>query len=421
MKFFHPSRINSFFEKHDVNSIFQEMTSALIGLFAGLFAYEKRAEFFGLLGVEGGKPFSWSWPESWARPENKTFFTSMLVFFLIVAIVKLLLYLRFLDLNSLSVKISKKSSRFDVNGILQEIATVILGMTLGIFSSPVTQSTWMGLGSREDYPNPIPGAIVILVCLVLKLLLYSKALNFNSLTSKKREKIVNPAALGLFLQKSDWNIAMKELCSALIGIGIGLYLYQSNLIFLPVKAWEAASNVVSQIDEKIGSPLKSIGEKTGWKNYTDPLARATRQAAQTARKINEMKLIPEIKEENKKYWIIGLVIVIVCVALKLMMYMAFLNFNRIRDSIFSTRGSYLQTTGRDYNGVVDEVVMFLLTSLLGIMIDPIYNNFRGNTTEYPYGYWSLFFLIFLILTKLMLALEILDFQRTTVKKSSKRR
>ncbi|NUM33309.1 MAG: hypothetical protein HUU50_02095 [Candidatus Brocadiae bacterium] len=421
MKFFYPSRMENFFVKHDMNQVFQEVTSALIGVFAGLYAYEKREEFFGLLGVEGGKPFSLSWPEAWTRPENKTFFTYLLVFFLFLLLIKLLLYLRFLDLNSLSLKKGKKSAFLDINSILQEITTVVLGMTFGIFSSPVTKSTWLGMGSRQDYPNPIPGAVVIFICLILKLLLYSKTINLNSLTSKKNGKIVAPEALGIFLQKADWNIAMKEVLSTLIGIGFGLYLYQSNLIFLPGEMMKDLSNALSQLDQKIGSPARKIGNTFGLKKYTDQLSRSTGEISRTAEQVRKVKLVPEIKEENKKYWIVGLIVVIASILLKWMMYMAILNFNKIRDSFFSTRGAYRQSMGKDYNGIVDETVVFLITSLLGVMADPIYNNLRGNQAQYPYGYWSLFFLIFLILVKLMLVMEILDFQRSSGTQALKRK
>ena len=46
---------------------------------------------------------------------------------------------------------------------------------------------------------------------------------------------------------------MKEVLSTLIGIGVGLYLYESNLIFLPGQFIEKASDVLSGINETIAT------------------------------------------------------------------------------------------------------------------------------------------------------------------------
>ncbi|HON45444.1 MAG TPA: hypothetical protein PLR86_08900, partial [Planctomycetota bacterium] len=114
-------------------------------------------------------------------------------------------------------------------------------------------------------------------------------------------------------------------------------------------------------------------------------------------------------------WTIGLIVVIVCLIFKILMYNRRFNFNELRNAIFGKRGR-AELPSADRNEVIDEINMFLLTSLLGVMIDPLFANLKGMKTPYPYGYLSLVILIILTLIKIGFILDVLDFNPRSARK-----
>jgi len=414
MKFFYPSRAYTFFDRHGINNLFQEASSVLIGITAGFYSFEKREEFLGLLGMPEGRPFEMRWPGSWTTPKNINFFHTCLYIFIAIVIIKLLIYLRILDLDRLFGYKSKRKTWIDLNGILQEILTIIIGITIGIFSAPITKTSWFGLSSSEQFVNPKPGIITVVVCLLLKLFINAKALNPNAMFFRNG-KVFQPWETSNYLQKADWNNTMKEVLSTLIGIGVGLYLYESNLIFLPGQFIEKASDVLSGINETIATPGREIGRTVGVSKVTDPIFDITNEATKITKDISKIQWVPDMTEHDKKYWTIGLIVVIVCLIFKILMYNRRFNFNELRNAIFGKRGR-AELPSADRNEVIDEINMFLLTSLLGVMIDPLFANLKGMKTPYPYGYLSLVILIILTLIKIGFILDVLDFNPRSARK-----
>ena len=420
MTYFYPSQMKAFLQKHNLNSLAHELGSMILGLFVGLYAYEKREQIFGLFGLEGGKPFSFSWPASWLKAENQFYFHVGIVIVLMVVCLKLLLYFRAIDINRLfSSRLSKKKV-FDVNGIGQELCTLAISAIVGIFSTPVTQRVgFLGIDFTEKstYPDPLPGIIVVSICLVLKLFLYSRALNFNAFFYRRRKvRLLNFNKLTVLFSKADWNAPINEFLSLLIGIGIGLYLYQSNMIFLPEQALGPYWKVVTGIGNKAinwglqqNKEVRSI-TKIWQQVHGEPPGKP-------------IKVIPDSFSEKEKrpYWIAGLIIVIISIMSKLAMYLGFFTWNGLRDSIFSIPVGKSPPRKRDYNGLVDEILMLSISTILGVLASPILSNLQGHATPYPYGGMGMYLLILLLFCKLAMFLTILDFNGRPVAARKRRR
>ena len=397
MAFFHPARIKEFFTRHNLNNLFHEIGATILGMLLGLYAYEKRDEIFGLLGMEGGKPFTFNFPESWTRPENRGFFIAGIVLAAIILLIKLLLYFRWIDLNRWFSNRRAKGRGVDVNGIIQELCTLIMGTVFGLFSSPVSKRVGL-VFEKAEYPDPVPGIIVLAVCLVVKLLLYSQTLNFNLASGKKgkRAKIFAPGALATFFGKVDWNDPIKNLLSVLIGVGIGLYLYQSNLIFVFEEQYRAIKSKASEVMPVV---QRLLGPK---------------HAKEAAAIKKSVSLMPASVSEKEKrpYWIAGLIMVVGAALLKLLMYLAILNWNAIRDGIFGNKGSTKgRSPGRDYNGIIDEILMLFLSMIMGVLATPLFNNLRGQATPYPYGGVGVALLALLVVIKVLFMFGVFDFNK----------
>ena len=167
---YRPGKFSHSLFKHDWNRLLQEITTVLIGVGVGLYLYETQI-FNNILGIPGTGII----PET-SRPYMK-FGTMLLVACLLV---KIILYFSILDANALkNGKITKpRRRRVDVNGIFQEILTAVLGLYIGMFTTPVVKNMWVL--EQTEYPDPTWGILLMTACLVCKILLYAEAIDLNA-------------------------------------------------------------------------------------------------------------------------------------------------------------------------------------------------------------------------------------------------
>ncbi len=334
-----PGQFSRFFYRKDWNLLAQEITTVVLGVGVGLYCYEKKA----LPGIL--RPLEWVPGSQVLAQEDHPFLTAGLVMIGVAAFIKVLIYIGLLDLNAL--KSGKKRSRhgININGILQEILTVLLGFAIGLFTTPVVKNAV--LFEQSEYPDPIPGITLALGCILMKTFLYAGVFNFN-LTGR----LIQPSKLGPFLSRYDWNHFVQEATSTCIGIGIGLYMYQSGLVFV---LGDFGNKLVGKAQEEAGSILERI-----------PIFGS---------KAKELALTPLwSNEQTQPYLVAGLVVIGICVLLKLLIYCSLWDANRMRDGLLGSSGRSSGHYGIDAQGIADEIVTFLITIVLGIVTAPLAKN-----------------------------------------------
>lgn len=392
--------LKAWLKNYNLNNFIQEFGAVIIGIFVGLYANEKQREFLGLFGLEGGEEFTFTWPDSWTDSDNEVFFIAGITIFLLTLVLKILVYCNLFDFNKWTGRREKKAKGFNFNGLVQEIATLVVATTFGVFSSPLT-SRMLLLYEKSEYPNPVPAAIAIGIGLLVKMLIYSQTLNLNY----PRKRIWNGQALPNFFRKIDWNPPAQNFLSILIGIGIGFYAYQSNLVFLPEQQlgewWPAVVNVGNEAANR-GMEESETGRQ---------ILRVFRVFSGGSDKRN-VKLVPDSfsEEEKRPYWIAGIIIVVLSVLFKILMYLGIASANSLRNFLFGKGKGRREVLGKDYNSIIDECIMIALSTVMGVMTEPLWNNIiKGEETPYPYGGLGILCLALLFFIKLLFVLGILDF------------
>lgn len=431
-KFFYPSRASNFFERHGLDNIYHEITSALLALAILALADEKKLEIFGLLKLPHGKPFQWAWPPLWTTPENISLFHGFLYTLIVLLLIKILLYLNVFSFDRLCNFTKHRRKGINFNGFIIELIIIIFSTTIGIFFTSITveeKIIFIPISSHEIFVSPITGIIICLICLILLFFIHSKAINLNALASG-RGKFINFWATGTYLQKADWNVFFKDFLSTLIGLGVGFYLYESNLIFIPGQIVNQFNNAVSTVIDKTNSIFNTVGDTGGktTKTITNKVTKITKFASQLTNEatgtVRDMSVhfMPNMEENEKKYWMIGTIIICGCIFIKFLMYKGWFSFNKIRNAMFGM-GRIRELPPLSTNEVLDEILMYALTSWFGVMADPFFHNLRGQTPHmpYPYGQISLIVLAILVLIKLCFITDVLDFdsdRRNSSKNSS---
>lgn len=429
-KFFYPSRASNFFQRHGIDNTYHEITSALLAVAMLYFANEKQLELLGLLKLPHGIPFQWAWPPLWTSPDNIAFFHFCLYTLMVLLLVKILLHLNVFSFDRLFKFSQHHRHGINFNGFLSELLILILSTTIGIFSTPVTvkqKILGIPISSHDDFVSPITGIIICLICLILLFLIHSRAINLNALASG-REKFINLWATGTYLQKADWNIFFKDFLSTLIGLGVGFYLYESNLIFIPGQILNSFNNAVGTVIGKTNDIIHSIGDVGGstTQKVTRKVTKITKFASQLTNEatgtVRDMSVhfMPKMEDHAKKYWMIGTIIILGCIFIKFLMYKGWFSFNKIRNAMFGM-GRIRELPPLSTNEALDEILMFALTSWFGVMADPFFHNLRGltPTMPYPYGQIGVIVLVILVLLKLCFITDILDFNNYR-RSSSKR-
>lgn len=335
-------KIREFFMKYDWNHMFQEIATLLISVGIGLYLYEKKTlpgMFRALEGMPGRDLFA---------ETSRPYLVFGMVVIAVCLVVKAAIYCSFFDANTLKSgrigKLRQSGHAVDINGILQEMTTILLGITIGMFTTPAVQNGL--LFEKSEYPDLTLGVTLAALCLVVKLFLYAEAVDF------KTRAVWQPHRIKPFLGKYDWNEFCQEFGTTCIGIGIGFYLYESRVAFLGEKYFPGFFGRVQ--DEATGF----------WGQITD-ITRGTPLEG-------TIKLVPDLwsNEAAKPLITAGIAIIAVWAVVKLAIYFSLWDANQLRDALLGqkTKRSRYQV---DYNGIADEIATLLLTTLVGLVITPL--------------------------------------------------
>lgn len=116
--------------------------------------------------------------------------------------------------------------------VIQELAMAIPSMLVGCYCGPILKSFW--LRERFDYPQPGWAILVILLCVLIKFILYTKVVTVGTPT---KMILYTPQALSIFFARHNWRRFVQLSTTVVLGLLLGLYLYQSRIIFKPAAWW----------------------------------------------------------------------------------------------------------------------------------------------------------------------------------------
>lgn len=337
-----PGQFGRFFRRQDWNTLAQEITTALIGIGLGLYCYEKRVAI-----IPGTESFLSKLPGSQIlTTEDQPFLTAGLIMMVVAGFIKIILYLGVIDLNRMKGKSSRRRG-INLSGILQDALTIVLGITIGLFTTPIAKD--LVLVEKVEYPNPWLGIGLTATCLFAKFILYADVINF-----RRGLRFFQPHKIKTTLAKLDWNAWLQETTATCIGIGIGFYMYQSGITTafgdFGDKVLGKAENRATSLWDKVASPI-------------------------TGKKFNELG-INSIWEDDqgKVYVIVGLWLIGVSALIKFLIYTSIWDANHTRDFLVGHGGGHSKPFGIDFAGIMDEIATLLLTVAIGILTAPITKN-----------------------------------------------
>ena len=152
--------------------------------------------------------------------------------------------------------------------------------------------------------------------------------------------------------------------STLIGIGIGLFLYQSGVAFLPAQLFK-------------GTFIEKTGEKTS--NIVEKVLGEKGKALTS-------KIRPLWSNERARpYMILGIVIISICALIKIAIYTGLWDANRLRNSLVGKNSKVKKRKRADASGMADEIATLLLTAVVGIITAPVAKNAFMDDKEPYYG------------------------------------
>ncbi|WP_372367184.1 hypothetical protein [Candidatus Uabimicrobium sp. HlEnr_7] len=354
-------KFKAFLVKYDWNKMFQATATILLGIGVGLYQYEQGE----------------------LLQKSRPFFIVGGVLLVACLLTKATLYLGLWNANSLKGAVTGKKQQkrkrgIDINGILQEIFTVLLGLGIGMCSTPVVNNAV--IFESTEYPDPTPGLILIVSCVFLKIILYSEALNFS------QENFIQLRKVKSFLARYNWNSVTHEISSTMIGIGVGFYMYEAGfkLIFdkwFPGLTKELWGSGVAQ--SYLSDELGIFG-------------------------LFATSYLDNMLETQKPLVITGLIIIGACILVKVLLYLRRLNMNNVRDSLLGQR-STKKASSVDYRGIADEIVSLAFTLFLGVLITPYIKNAVGESDPYGYQVFAICGTILFGWIKLALIVDALEF------------
>lgn len=252
--------------------------------------------------------------------DQEKYFQTVVVVLGIIALIKLAIYASWIDFNRLKGQRDKSHHSVDINGILQEIPVAVLGIALAGISSPVAKRRF-GFTASAEYPDPTYGILVIIACLICCVLLASKALNFGRGGSFMQLHKVRP-----FLANYDWNEIFHEVASILIGIGIGLYLFETGIAFAPFEA-------AQKISKNFPGLQKTFGDFGGKLGRDLKMAENIVRKTPLKNKFSLQELTAGWGKKAQPYLVVGATIVGICILLKILMYLHIWDANQLRNAL----------------------------------------------------------------------------------------
>lgn len=213
--------------------------------------------------------------------------------------------------------------------------------------------------------------------------------------------------------QQDWDRLVQEVCALLIGLGIGLYAYESKVALLPMK-WQMDKQVVSSLEKKTpsqkssnfgfftDSPLvKNFWKQSGAERYLSNLGQYTAAMEKLGVKgslrddleslmTEGVSPIPEKwkSPENRPFLIFGLLLIIICFSLKIAIYSGKLHLNRLKLRLL--KGGKSPPKGKnltDWNGIIQEIATLGLSIIGGVYILPgLEAILQGEQASFPYPF-----------------------------------
>ncbi len=407
MILYHKGRFRKFLEQRDWNQLAQEITTILIGGGLGLYCYEAQVLTAPFQMLEDAGVSTSSIPASFSSSGAKPYVAAGLSLIIACFVLKISIYFSFFDANTLkkNYRGKKRSKGIDVNGILQEISTVFLGIAVGMFTTPVIKNAFVF--EQSQYPDPTVGLLFTFCCLFFKLLLYSKALDFNLLLRKGKVRWKS-RNMQTFLLKYNWNHLFQEFSSACVGIGAGFYLHESKIVTVVDKYFPSFSKEIGNSLEKEGAGL--------WDRISRPIEHVIGKS--NFNQITNVQWVPDIfqDERAKMYVMVGMIMVIACFVLKLALYASLWDANKFKGVIFPLQKNKGSKGARrrhfDFNNFLDEILTVLFTIVFGIVTTPVVKNaFLEQKEDYSSQtiWWLL--LLFLGWLKFALTVKAISFKR----------
>lgn len=387
-------------------------------------------------------------PQNWKSREARPFVITGAVLVLAALIIKILLYMGILRLRRTSVtppvhsKYAKGKAEIkprrhtDWNGILGDICTLAMSAIGGLYLQPAIEEFLKG--EPPSYPYPLQGILVFLIIVAVKLALNSTLLDIN-MWARRSGPMWSLRRLGQFSRGYDWNHFSHQMCTLILGIGLGFYAYESNLALLPMQ-WQSDRQVAKEISKE-SAPREQSGGLDKWFRVfqKDPKAKEflalkkVQRVLEHGEKYQQVfdkwgvkgkfrdkldKFLREGVEPVPKAWkdpanlpyiLAGLVIVVLSLAIKILLYLQIIDINRL----IKYRKLKPKQTGKkriEWSEMCQEFTTIALSVMAGMYTNPCLDWLAGEeAVSYPYPRIGPLIILACLLVKFMLYFGIIRF------------
>lgn len=147
---------------------------------------------------------------------------------------KIGVYRRILEFNKAKTRIKRATP----NHLCHEITTATIFALAGLYLVPVIKCLFAF--DRYPYPDHHLSLALVLICLIVKILVYARVLNWNALTATTPgQPWLYPPFFSVFFNKYSGPPVLQIATALVLGLMIGLYLYESRIIFKPAEWYPA--------------------------------------------------------------------------------------------------------------------------------------------------------------------------------------
>lgn len=394
-------------------------------------------------------------PSRWTTPENKPFFILGILLVCVALVTKIAIYSGTLNLNRLGQKRGKKKKkRANINAIANEISTFGLSAIGGLYLMPALENFMRNQDASFPYPWIIAGIFAALV--LLKIALHSSFVDFNAW--RRGGRMVSNQRFQKFSKTYNWNTFAHQMTTAILGIFLGFYAYESNLALLPMK-WqmdrqvgqEVAGNTTSAPQQKdsgfFDNVWKAVRKVTPmvrdtefWKKsgaeryaqYAQKYDSALEQAGVKGYLKTKVKrlasggvdYVPDrwTQKGNLPFLLAALILTVLSFIVKWCLYFHIIDFND-----WIKRRKLVRKAKKkppvNWNAIVQETAAITLGVMLGIYTEPFLDYMAGETNvAYPYPSAGPIVVIACVAIKVALHMKIINFnKRRAVKKAPVKR
>ncbi|WP_372369415.1 hypothetical protein [Candidatus Uabimicrobium sp. HlEnr_7] len=391
-------------------------------------------------------------PSRWTTPENKPFFILGILLVCIALLTKIAIYSGMLNLNRLGSKRAKrKRTKANVNAIANEFSTFGLSAIGGLYLMPAMENFLRNESTSFPYPWLIAGTFVFLV--LLKIALRSSFVDFNSW--RRGGRMVSNQRFQRFSKAYNWNTFAHQVTTAILGIFLGFYAYESNLALLPMK-WQADRQVGKEV---AGTPTTQKQEPGFfdkiWKTVSqaEPYIRdsgfwkksGAERYVQHAQKYDSalekagvkgylktkvkrlasggVDYVPDrwTQKGNLPFLLAALILLALSFIVKWCLYFHIIDFND-----WIKRRKLVRKTKKkppvNWNAITQETASIILGTMIGIYTEPFLDYLAGEANvAYPYPQAGPIIVIVCIAIKVALYMKLISFNKKRVVAKKKKR